>query len=271
MELFGLDAPLLSFAIIAAVFVLFAGLELVVPFRRLSQSKPQRWLTNLALFALDTLLLRLLVPGAMLGAAVLAQDRGWGLLNLVAAPGWLGVVLAVVALDFALWVQHWATHRIPILWRMHRVHHADRDFDVTTAARFHPFEIVLSMLYKMAVVMVLGAPVLAVFLFEVLFTAATLFNHSNTRLPRALEAPVRAVLVTPDMHRIHHSVRVPETNSNYGTLLPWWDRLLGTYVSEPQAGQEGMTIGLNHWQDGQPRRLGFSLWMPFLPNIRERE
>ncbi|UIP06852.1 sterol desaturase family protein [Erythrobacter sp. SDW2] len=269
MELFGLDAPLVSFAIIAAVFLLFAGIELAVPFRQLSQPKPQRWVTNLVLFAIDTLAVRLLVPGAMLGAAVLAAERGWGLFHAMSVPPWLAVALTVLALDLALWVQHWATHRVPLLWRMHRVHHADRDFDVTTAARFHPFEIVLSMLYKMAVVIALGAPVLAVFLFEVLFTAATLFNHSNTRLPPAVERPVRLLLVTPDMHRIHHSARVPETNSNYGTLLPWWDRLLGTYVSEPQAGQEGLTIGLDRWQDDQPRRLGFSLRMPFLPGAQD--
>jgi sterol desaturase/sphingolipid hydroxylase (fatty acid hydroxylase superfamily) len=152
---------------------------------------------------------------------------------------------------------------------MHRVHHADRDFDVTTAARFHPFEIVLSMLYKMAVVIALGAPAVAVFLFETLFTGATLFNHSNLHLPHWLEKAVRRVLVTPDMHRIHHSVWVPETNSNYGTLLPWWDRWIGTYVAESRAGQQGMTIGLGEWQDERPRRLGFSLWMPFLPVVRD--
>lgn len=266
MDIAGLDASLLSFAVIAAVFLVFAAIELVVPFRRLSQPKPQRWFTNLALFALDTLALRLLVPGAMVGAALWATTKGWGLLNMLSLPPWLAVVLAVVVLDLALWVQHWATHRVPVLWRMHRVHHADRDFDVTTAARFHPFEIVLSMLYKMAVVVALGAPVLGVFLFEVLFTAATLFNHSNIRLPRRAEGAVRGVLVTPDMHRIHHSARVPEANSNYGTLLPWWDRLLGTYVAEPQDGQAGLTIGLTRWQDERPRRLGFSLRMPFLPN-----
>lgn len=268
MELLGLDAPVLTFAVIAGVFLLFAGLEVLVPFRRPGQPRPQRWRTNLALFALDTLAVRLLVPGAMLGAALLAGERGWGLLNLFALPAWLAAVLAVLALDFALWLQHWATHRVPVLWRMHRVHHADRDFDVATAARFHPFEIVLSMLYKMAVVVALGAPPLAVVLFELLFTAATLFNHSNTQLPPLLEAPLRRVLVTPDMHRIHHSVRPAETDSNYGTLLPWWDRLLGTYVAEPEDGQPGMTIGLEGWQSEEPARLCFSLWMPFLPDRR---
>lgn len=265
----GFDAPVLTFAIVAAAFLFFAGLELAVPFRQPVQRRGRRWLTNLGLFALDTLALRLLVPGAMLGAAVVAGERGWGLFNLAALPPWLAIAAAVVALDFALWVQHWATHRVPLLWRMHRVHHADRDFDVATAARFHPFEIVLSMLYKMAVVMALGAPVLAVFLFEVMFTAATLFNHSNTHLPRWAEGAVRSVLVTPDMHRIHHSARMSETDSNYGTLLPWWDRLFRTYVAEPEAGQAGIVIGLERWQNEEPQKLGWSLRMPFLPNVRD--
>ncbi|WP_284126462.1 sterol desaturase family protein [Parerythrobacter aestuarii] len=266
MDIFGIDAALLSFVIIAAAFLLFAGLELLVPFRRLSQPKLQRWLTNLGLFAIDTLAVRLLVPGAMIGMAVLAGERGWGLFNLVALPAWLAILLTVLLLDLALFLQHWATHFVPVLWRMHRVHHVDRDFDVTTAARFHPFEIVLSMLYKVAVVAALGAPVWGVFLFEVLFTCATLFNHSNTHLPRWLERPVRAAIVTPDMHRIHHSVRMPETNSNYGTLLSLWDRLFGTYVPQAQDQQDTMTIGLNQWQDDNPRRLGWSLSLPFLPN-----
>jgi sterol desaturase/sphingolipid hydroxylase (fatty acid hydroxylase superfamily) len=264
MTLFGLDAPVLAFAIVAGVFVICAAAELAVPFRTPGQPRLRRWRTNLALFALDTLALRLLVPGAMLGAALLAGERGWGLFNLLPLPGWLAIVLAVLALDFALWTQHWATHRVPLLWRMHRVHHADRDFDVTTAARFHPFEIVLSMFYKMAVVIALGAPAPGVVLFELLFTAATLFNHSNLHLPPRAEAWVRHLLVTPDMHRIHHSARRAETDSNFGTLLPWWDRLLGTYVAQPRAGQRDMIVGLERWQSEEPGKLGWSLRMPFL-------
>lgn len=256
-------------AIPFAVFLLFAALELIVPWRRLTQSKPRRWLTNLGLLAIDTLAVRLLVPGAMLGASAYAEAQGWGLFNLVSVPVWAASVLSFVALDFALWCQHWATHRVPMLWRLHRVHHADRDFDVTTAVRFHPAEILLSAGFKMAAVALLGAPALAVVLFEILFGSATLFNHSNTRLPPRIDRLVRWLVVTQDMHRVHHSVRMAETNSNYGTLLPWWDRLLGTYVADPADGQSGMTIGLNQWQDDRPRRLGFSLWMPLLPNPRE--
>lgn len=271
MEIIGIDAPILAFAIIAATFLFFASLELVVPFRALSQPKRQRWLTNLALFVIDALALRLVVPLAMIGMAVLAEERGWGLLNQVALPAWFAGLVAFLVLDFALFVQHWATHRIPILWRMHRVHHVDRDFDVTTAARFHPFEIVLSMIYKVGIVAVLGAPALAVFLFEVLFTMATLFSHSNTRLPRPFEASVRTVIVTPDMHRIHHSARENETNSNYGTLLSCWDRLLGTYVSKASEDQRIMAIGLENWQTDEPRKLGWSLLLPFLPSRGERD
>lgn len=271
MEILGFDAPTVSLAIVAAVFLLFAGLELVVPFRALSQPKVQRWLTNLGLFAIDTLALRLLVPFAMVGMALMAAERGWGVFNALDWPFWLECVLAIVALDLALYVQHRATHRVPFLWRMHRVHHVDRDFDVTTAARFHPFEIVLSMLYKMAIVAALGAPALAVFLFEVGFTMLTLFNHSNTRLPDLLEPWVRAVIVTQDMHRIHHSVIERETNSNYGTVLSGWDRLFGTYVAQPECGQRDMKIGLTRWQDDNPRKLAWSLWLPFLPNDTKRD
>ncbi|WP_435418692.1 sterol desaturase family protein [Parerythrobacter aurantius] len=269
MDAVSTGTPVIVLATMAGAFVLFAVLERAFPFRPPSEPRWPRWRTNLGLFALDTLALRLLVPGAMTGAAIWAGARGWGVLNLAAVPAWLAVPLAIVALDLALWVQHLATHRVPLLWRMHRVHHADREFDVATAARFHPFEIVLSMLYKMAVVVLLGAPVLAVLAFEALFTAATLFNHSNLHLPDRVERVARRLIVTPDMHRIHHSSREQETNSNYGTLLPWWDRLLGTWTEAPGEGQVGMTIGLARWQTDEPRKFGWSLRMPFLPNRQD--
>ena len=266
MQILGFDLPVASFAIVAATFLAFAALEMVVPFRRASQPGPRRRLTNLSLFAIDTLAVRVVVPGAMIGMAALAGERDWGLFNRADLPAWIEIALTIVLLDLALYVQHRATHTVPLLWRLHRVHHVDRDFDVTTAARFHPFEIVLSMLYKVALVVALGAPVWGVFLFEVLFNCATLFNHSNIRLPARLEGPVRALLVTPDMHRIHHSALMPETNSNYSTLLSLWDRVFATYVARAQAPQRSMTIGLDSWQDDNPRKLGWSLWLPFLPN-----
>lgn len=258
MDAIGTSAELYALGAMAGVFALFAGIELVAPARRAPRGK--RWVTNLALFAIDTLAVRLLVPLLMVGAAALAQERGWGLLNQFDIPQWAGIIAAIVAMDLALYVQHWATHRIPLLWRLHKVHHSDPAFDVTTAARFHPIEIVASMVFKMTVVVALGLPVWGVFLFELVFNLATLFTHANFALPRALEGPVRAVLVTPDMHRIHHSAIERETNSNYGTLLSGWDRLFGTYVGK---GQGELTIGLEEYQDKRPYALVWSLLLPF--------
>ncbi|MDE1467263.1 sterol desaturase family protein [Aurantiacibacter sp. D1-12] len=257
-------APLAGLAVMAGVFTLLAVLELAAPFRRASQSKSARWFTNIALFALDTLAVRLLLPIAMVGAAMLAAENGWGLFNLVTLPGWLVFVVTLLALDFALWLQHVVTHRIPLLWRMHRVHHSDIDFDVSTAARFHPFEIVLSMVWKVCVVIALGAPALVVAVFEVGFAVATLITHSNLALPPRLDRAVRTLLVTPTMHRIHHSPRVTETNSNYGTALSLWDRLFDTYTAEASQPQRQMEIGLEEWRDTRTAQLGFSLWLPFV-------
>lgn len=256
-------APIIGLVIIASGFTLFAGLELAMPFRRAVQPKARRWLTNLALVAVDNLAVRLLLPLAMVGTALLAQERGWGLLNAVALPGWLAFALTLLALDLALWCQHRATHHVPWLWRAHRVHHSDRDFDVTTAVRFHPVEVVLSMGWKMVVVAALGAPALAVAVFETGFALFALWTHSNLALPVGVERVVRKIIVTPNLHRIHHSVLPRETNSNYGTALTAWDRLFGTYRCEARDPQESMTIGLAEWQDDRPARIGFSLLLPF--------
>ncbi|MBX7539698.1 sterol desaturase family protein [Qipengyuania sphaerica] len=251
-------AEIAAFSAMAAVFALFAVIEIAAPARKAPRG--HRWLTNLALFAIDTLAVRLLIPLLMVGAAALAADRGWGLLNLVGLPHWTEILLAIVALDLTLYVQHWATHRVQLLWRLHKVHHSDPAFDVTTAARFHPVEIALSMLYKMAVVAALGLPVWGVFLFELVFNIATLFTHANFALPKSLEKPVRALIVTPDMHRIHHSAIQRETDSNYGTLLSGWDRLFGTYTQDAEG---NLTIGLEEYQDTRPYKLGWSLLLPF--------
>ena len=254
----------------AAVFVALALLERLWPFRSATQAKPWRWFTNIALFVIDSLAVRLLVPVAMVGMAGLAAEAGWGVFNNLAAPLWVQFVVTILALDLALYVQHWATHRVPILWRMHRVHHADRDFDVTTAARFHPFEIVLSMIYKSVVVAALGAPAVAVFVFEVGFAILTLWTHANLSLPASLDRAVRRLVVTPDMHRIHHSSVRSETDSNYGTFLSGWDRLFETYTADARSGARGITIGLAPWQDDRPNRLGWSLLLPFFENGRGR-
>jgi sterol desaturase/sphingolipid hydroxylase (fatty acid hydroxylase superfamily) len=206
----------------------------------------------------------LLLPAAAVGASLFAGAHGWGLFNTVAAPPWLGAVVAVVALDLAVWAQHVAMHKIGPLWRLHRVHHTDLDFDTTTGIRFHPLEILLSTIYKAMVVVALGAPVAAVIAFEILLNASSLFAHGNVRLPPALDETIRRIVVTPDMHRVHHSVRRQETDSNYGFNLSVWDRLFGTYRAQPRAGHDGMIIGLPEFRRWREQRLGRLLVQPLL-------
>ncbi|KLE34058.1 sterol desaturase family protein [Aurantiacibacter luteus] len=263
MDQAGASQGWIGMAMLAGVFAALALAELAVPFRRAAGTRGHRWATNLALFAIDTLAVRLVLPLAMVGTAALAAERGWGLFNVVAVPGWLAFAVTLLALDLALWLQHLATHRVPLLWRLHRVHHVDRDFDVTTAARFHPVEIVASMAWKMAVLAALGAPVLAVAVFETGFAMFTLWTHANVQLPLRAERLVRALIVTPGMHRIHHSVRPGETNSNYGTVLSAWDRLFGTYVGAARDEPRTMPIGLEEWRGESTRKLGWSLGFPF--------
>ncbi|WP_379553963.1 sterol desaturase family protein [Qipengyuania sp. DGS5-3] len=256
-------SALWAIGVMAAVFIGFAILEAVVPHRRLRHPRGQRWFTNLSLFVLDTVLVRAAIPLLMIGAAGFAQMRGWGLLNLVELPVWAEFIIAFLLLDLIIYAQHRITHRIPFLWRMHKVHHADPDFDITTAARFHPFEIMLSMLYKMSCVVLIGPAVLAVFLFEVIFNAATIFTHANVGLPPKIDRLVRLIFVTPDMHRIHHSVHRTESDSNYGTLLSVWDRVFGSYSARSRGGRHDLTIGMPDYQDSRPNGLGFSLTLPF--------
>jgi sterol desaturase/sphingolipid hydroxylase (fatty acid hydroxylase superfamily) len=246
-------------ACFVVVFTLMATWEVRAPARVLLLSRAVRWANNLGLVALNTLLLRLLFPAAAVGMAAFAAEQGWGLLNYYAPPLWLAVTFSVVALDFVIWLQHVMVHAIPLLWRIHRVHHADPDYDLTTGARFHPFEIVLSMLIKFAAIVVLGPPLVAVILFEVLLNATAMFNHGNVRLPTRVDRLLRWLVVTPDMHRVHHSVEEDETNSNFGFNLPWWDRLLGTYRAQPRGGHEGMSIGIHGYND--PRDVS---WLPGL-------
>jgi sterol desaturase/sphingolipid hydroxylase (fatty acid hydroxylase superfamily) len=242
-----------------AIFVVMALWEVLAPRRALTVGKAIRWVNNLGLVALNTLLLRLLFPAAAVGMAVFAAQQGWGVLNYVELPFWLAVMIAVIALDFVIWLQHVMVHAIPVLWRLHRVHHADPDYDLTTGARFHPIEIFLSMLIKFATIAVLGPPVVAVIIFEVLLNATAMFNHGNVRLRARIDRVLRWFVVTPDMHRVHHSVEDDETNSNFGFNLPWWDRLFGTYRDQPRGGHEGMTIGIRGYN--QPRDVS---WLPGL-------
>lgn len=250
----------IRFAVFFSVFLAFAAAEAWRPDRMRLRTRLTRWVANLGLALTSTLALRLFLPGAAVLAAVFVQMRGWGALNLIDWPLWLEIAAAMVVLDAAVYAQHVLTHRIPLLWRLHRVHHADHEVDVTTALRFHPVEIVLSMLFKVAVVFALGAPAIAVILFEIVLNASAMFNHANLKLQPTVDAVLRSVLVTPDMHRIHHSQKPEETDSNFGISLSVWDRLFGTYVAAPQS---PLTTGLSEFRDAPTDALIWTLVLPF--------
>ncbi len=260
----------IRFGFFLGVLTVIGTWEVLSPRRALTVSKAMRWASNLGLVALNTLLVRLLFPLAGAGMAAFCAERGWGLLNHFVVPWVLAVPLAVIAMDFVIWLQHVMVHAVPALWRLHRVHHADPDYDVTTGARFHPIEIILSMLIKFATIVVLGAPAVAVVIFEVMLNANAMFNHGNIHLPATLDRWLRWVVVTPDMHRVHHSIEDDETNSNFGFNLTWWDRLFGTYRDQPRAGQIGMTIGIrDHRDPREVARLDGMLMLPFRGEIKD--
>jgi sterol desaturase/sphingolipid hydroxylase (fatty acid hydroxylase superfamily) len=256
------NEPLIRLGAFLGIFALMALWELLAPRRARSVSRWVRWPNNLAVTAINTALVRVIFPTAAVGLALLAEQRGWGLLNAWALPSWLKVAAAVVALDLVIYLQHVMFHAVPAFWRLHRMHHADLDIDVTTGARFHPVEILLSMVIKLGAVAALGAPALAVLIFEVLLNATSMFNHSNVRMPTALDRVLRWLVVTPEMHRVHHSILPYETNSNFGFNAPWWDRLFGTYRAQPEAGHERMTIGLSQFRDPRELRLDRLLLQP---------
>ncbi len=247
----------------AGVFADMAAWEALAPRRERALGRAARWPGNLGIVAIDAALLRFVAPMSAVAFAEIVAARGWGLLPALGLPGWATTLAAVALLDAAIWAQHVVFHRVPALWRLHRMHHADLDLDVTSGARFHPLEILLSMAIKFAVIAALGAPALAVLLFEVLLNASSLFNHANVALPERLDRALRLALVTPDMHRVHHSIRRDETDSNFGFCMPWWDRLFGTYREAPRAGQLGMTIGLPAFRDPRELRLDRLLTQPF--------
>ncbi len=248
--------PVLRLGAFVGVFAVLAAWEALAPRRGRAQDRSRRWPVNLGLSVLNTLVLRIAFPVAAVGAALWAGTRGWGLFNRLDTPAWLAIGASILVLDLAVYGQHRLSHAAPWLWRVHRLHHIDRDVDVTTAGRFHPVEMVLSMLWKMAVVVALGAPAAAVLAFEILLNAAAMFSHARIALPPAVDRRLRWLLVTPDMHRIHHSIHRDETDSNYGFLLPLWDRLLGSYRDQPRDGQDGLVLGV----EGQssPRALSFT-------------
>ncbi len=252
------------------VFIVMALWELLSPRRKLIIPKIMRWSNNLALVFLNSLILRVLFPAAAVGMAVFAKEEGWGIYNYYDIPFVITVISSVIILDAVIYLQHVMVHAVPVLWRLHRVHHADPDFDVTTGARFHPLEIILSMLIKFAVIVVLGPPVIAVIIFEILLNATAMFNHSNIRFNATVDKLLRFIIVTPDMHRVHHSIETDETNSNFGFNLPWWDRLFGTYKAQPRAGHENMLIGIKGYnQIRQVTWLSGILTLPFVGKVSD--
>ncbi len=253
---------IIRLAVFFLVFVIMAAWEMISPKRKLITNKLRRWFENIAITLMNTLLIRILFPTGAVGLAFVITGKGWGMLNLMDLPGWIGLIVAVVALDFIIYIQHVIFHAFPILWRFHMVHHADLDIDVTTGNRFHPIEILLSMVIKIASVALIGASPWSVLVFEVLLNATSMFNHSNVNMARRIDRILRLVVVTPDMHRTHHSVIRQETNSNFGFNIPWWDRIFGTYRPDPAEGHKGMTIGLNQFQNPDQHTL---IWMLTLP------
>ena len=251
-------------SVFLGVLLLMAIAEALAPKKKRTMPRLMRWLTNFGIVVVDSIVLRLLMPVLAVGAAAWAIKNSTGLLNLVSLPQWLEIVLAVVILDMLIYAQHVASHKIPLLWKFHKVHHADRDIDVTTGARFHPFEIIFSMLYKLLCVVLLGPAVVAVILFELMLNASAMFNHANLSLPKKVDGLMRKLVVTPDFHRVHHSIIHKETDSNYGFFLSVWDQIFGTYIPQPREGHDGMTIGLAEVQSHKPNTLWWCLFAPFI-------
>jgi len=252
------------------ILLIMALWEIAAPRRKLTVSKTLRWTNNLGLVFFNSFVISILFPAAAVGVAIIAKEHGYGFFNSYDVTPFIAIVASVVIMDFVIYVQHVMVHAIPVLWRLHRVHHADPDYDVTTGARFHPLEIILSMLIKFATILLLGPPVVAVILFEVILNVTAMFNHGNVGLPPALDRVLRWVLVTPDMQRVHHSVEDDEANSNFGFSLPWWDRLFGTYRDQPRAGHEGMTIGIHKYHDAKDVSwITGMLVLPFRGKISE--
>jgi sterol desaturase/sphingolipid hydroxylase (fatty acid hydroxylase superfamily) len=257
------NEPLIRLTAFAGIFATMAAWEMLAPRRDQKLARGTRWPSNIGIVVLDTVLVRLVFPMTAVGLALIAEARGWGLIHALDLPIWASVPLAVMALDLAIYLQHVLFHAVPALWRLHRMHHADLEIDVTTGARFHPIEILLSMGIKMGVIAALGTPAVAVMIFEVMLNATSMFNHSNVRVPDRIDRVLRWIVVTPDMHRVHHSIVARETNSNFGFNLPWWDRLFGTYRDQPAAGHEAMTIGIEQFRDLAEQRLDRMLTQPF--------
>ncbi|OUR78813.1 hypothetical protein A9Q83_06330 [Alphaproteobacteria bacterium 46_93_T64] len=256
------NEPTIRMSFFFSALVLVGIWEVVRPRRPLLVSKLWRWANNLGLTFLNSFILRVIFPILAVGLAASCTENGWGLLNWISLPLWAAIIVAIVLQDLIIYGQHVLFHHVPVLWRLHKMHHADLDYDVTTGARFHPIEICLSMGIKLGIVFLLGPPVIAVILFEIILSTMAMFNHANAKLPKSIDRVLRLLIVTPDMHRVHHSTVHPEFNRNFGFNLSIWDKIFGTYKTEPDAGQVGMTIGLPEYQR---RKIQNILWMILLP------
>jgi len=261
------NEPFIRLGIFLGLLIVMSTLEIFSPRRPLSEGRLRHWAINLSLTALNTLVLRLVLGAAAYETARVADAESWGALAFVDWPNWLEFLIAILVLDFALYVQHVMAHALPILWRLHRVHHSDVNLDATSGSRFHPVEILFSMLYKVAVVLALGPSALAVIVFEIVLNGSAVFHHANVRIPLALDRVLRLAIITPDLHRVHHSVIVGETNSNFGFSVPWWDRLCGTYCPQPRDGHDGMSVGIAEYRDPGELSLLRLLKLPFESNI----
>ncbi len=259
--------PQIRLIAFSAIFMTLAVVELLAP--RLERKemrgalKTKRWFTNLSMVVISSIALRVIFPLAAVGTATWASGNGYGVFPTLGLPPFIAGVTAFIILDFAVWFEHVMSHKIGLLWRIHRMHHADIGFDLTTALRFHPLEIILSMFWKAAIIVITGPPVIAVLIFEIILNGAAMFNHANIKLPLKLDHFLRKFIVTPDMHRVHHSTEITETNSNYGFNLSIWDQLFGTYVDQPKSGHTNMEIGLEDWRDEKPSKLLWALKVPF--------
>jgi len=255
---------LIRLAFFSGIFLIIGFVELLVPRRSLTTSKKSRWFTNIGIVLINTVLLRILLPAGAVGISIWIGHLGWGIFNLIPWPFWSEVVLTVIFLDLVVYIQHVMFHALPVLWRLHMMHHADMDFDLTTGTRFHPIEILISMGIKAGAITLLGAPAIGVLIFEIILNGVAMFNHGNFFMPLSVDRVLRLLVVTPDMHRVHHSVFPSETNSNFGFNLPWWDRLFGTYRSQPMKGHEQMTIGLNQFREPSLLTLPRIIALPFV-------
>ena len=267
MEFFGFSEGVIRFAAFLLIFGGMSALELWSP--RLERAefqgalKSKRWITNIGILIISSMILRIAFPAAAVGIAIWAHANHFGLFNLIAAHPLIAGVLCFIVLDFAVWLEHVISHKWQWLWRIHRVHHSDTGFDVTTALRFHPLEIIVSILWKGAIVALLGAPVMAVLIFEIVLNGSAMFNHANVKLPLVLDRFLRFAIVTPDMHRIHHSQDISETNSNYGFNFSIWDRLFGLYTAQPKTGMQGLKIGLTEFDQACASKLSWAIKLPF--------